>query len=237
MATSTPKNRVWSFENTPSGRPCADLDLSWENAMGSVQYTYQIASGRAEWLSRDPLGERVGPNLYQYVSNNPVYFVDPLGLDGQFSGMFTSSNNQGYSQISNYYQGTPPNSSNFTGPSGQNFSAPPGTDFNSVYQAGQNNGTAGIPDALGHFGSFDFQRNMGNGRCQDNTYYRNYAYASNYAVGVYMNGAGYSLSDTIAIASAFGQTMSSNAGAAAQTQGWTDGWNAAQSGNPNGGKH
>jgi hypothetical protein len=79
-ATSTPKTRVWSFENTPSGRPCADLDLSWENAMGSVQYTYRNASGRAEWLSRDPLGEGVGSNLYGYVSNNPVNFWDPLGL-------------------------------------------------------------------------------------------------------------------------------------------------------------
>jgi RHS repeat-associated protein len=49
---------------------------------------YSADLGR--WLSRDPLerstGRRAetlpeGPNLYAYVSNDPVHFVDPLGLD------------------------------------------------------------------------------------------------------------------------------------------------------------
>ena len=78
--TSTPKNRVWGFENTPSGRPAVEPQLSWETATGSVQYTYQIASGRAEWLSRDPIAERGGINLYAYVMNDPLRFIDPLGL-------------------------------------------------------------------------------------------------------------------------------------------------------------
>ena len=30
------------------------------------------------WLNRDPLGERGGLNLYGYVENNPMSFVDPL---------------------------------------------------------------------------------------------------------------------------------------------------------------
>jgi hypothetical protein len=79
--TSTPKNRVWGFANTPSGRPCANLDLSWETAIGSVQYTYKIASGRAEFLSRDPLGFKAGPNMYTYVQQNPWTHFDPEGLD------------------------------------------------------------------------------------------------------------------------------------------------------------
>ena len=32
------------------------------------------------WISRDPIGERGGINLYGYVGNNSLYWVDPLGL-------------------------------------------------------------------------------------------------------------------------------------------------------------
>lgn len=36
---------------------------------------------QGKWLSRDPVGENAGTNLFAYVGNNPVSFVDPLGLD------------------------------------------------------------------------------------------------------------------------------------------------------------
>jgi RHS repeat-associated protein len=32
------------------------------------------------WLSRDPIGEMVGPNLHAYASNNPINFFDRYGL-------------------------------------------------------------------------------------------------------------------------------------------------------------
>jgi RHS repeat-associated protein len=34
------------------------------------------------WLSRDPIGEKGGINLYGYLGNDPVDGIDPLGLDG-----------------------------------------------------------------------------------------------------------------------------------------------------------
>jgi len=34
----------------------------------------------ARWLTKDPIGERGGLNLYGFVGNNPVSYVDILGL-------------------------------------------------------------------------------------------------------------------------------------------------------------
>ncbi len=45
---------------------------------------YDAELGR--WLSRDPIGEAGGINLYWYVANNPVNASDPLGLWTSGSG-------------------------------------------------------------------------------------------------------------------------------------------------------
>src|SRR5205823_10578268 len=55
------------YYHAPSG-----LDLTLYRA-------YSPVLGR--WLSRDPIGESGGLNLYGYVFNNPVNLDDPLGLD------------------------------------------------------------------------------------------------------------------------------------------------------------
>jgi RHS repeat-associated protein len=39
-----------------------------------------VPGGPTRWLTRDPIGERGGLNLYGFVSNNPVSYVDPYGL-------------------------------------------------------------------------------------------------------------------------------------------------------------
>lgn len=36
---------------------------------------------KGRWLSRDPIGEEGGYNLYGFVENDGVNFIDPLGLD------------------------------------------------------------------------------------------------------------------------------------------------------------
>jgi RHS repeat-associated protein len=52
-----------------------------------VHYEYRVydpASGR--WLSRDPIGEAGGENLYGFVGNDPVNRVDPDGRDSTTLG-------------------------------------------------------------------------------------------------------------------------------------------------------
>ena len=48
------------------------LNLTWFRA-------YKPDLGR--WISRDPLGEAEGPNLFAYVDNDPLSWLDPLGLE------------------------------------------------------------------------------------------------------------------------------------------------------------
>jgi hypothetical protein len=52
------------------------LVLAWLTA-GSCQAFYNPETGR--WLSRDPIGERGGPNLQVQVQNDPIGKIDALG--------------------------------------------------------------------------------------------------------------------------------------------------------------
>ncbi|MBI4748153.1 MAG: hypothetical protein HY774_06665 [Acidobacteria bacterium] len=55
------------------------LNLTWYR-------TYSPELGR--WLSRDPIGEEGGINLYGYVENRVIDSIDPEGLQGKGSGPF-----------------------------------------------------------------------------------------------------------------------------------------------------
>ncbi|GAA5265812.1 hypothetical protein ACOSOMT5_P2239 [Acidiphilium sp. MT5] len=86
------------------------------------------------------------------------------------------------------------------------FFMPPNASFQEEFQAGQSSGLNGatwyaenaaiLGAAVGWGGNFDYQRN-------GSTLYLQYANASNYGVGVYMAGAGYSLQETMSIAGSF----------------------------------
>lgn len=117
----------------------------------------------------------------------------------------------------------------YKAPDGTKFKAPPGgkeSIFCRVYKASKTNGGDLIlmDHDIGHFGTFDFQRDSVNRR-----FIKEYVDASNFAVGVYMNAAGYSLEDTVRI----GSTYPSNASPedkAKQHRMWINGWQAAASG-------
>jgi hypothetical protein len=81
------------------------------------------------------------------------------------------------------------------------------------------------------YGTFDFQRNGGRGMKSgnlDNIFYSAYTDASNYAVGVYLNGAGANLWETLAIAKLAADSGSKNAGSPALGRWQTLGWKAAE---------
>lgn len=76
-----------------------DLDAS----AGYTGHAYHVPSGlhltmfraydaqTGKWLSRDPMREAAGINLYGYVGNDPVNAVDPLGLATLSLGVSASS--------------------------------------------------------------------------------------------------------------------------------------------------
>ncbi len=118
-------------------------------------------------------------------------------------------------------------------PEGRTFYAPPDADFYDVYEAGRANSEQDpiqIWRDVGHFGRFDFQRQGSKNRFINDLFFSEYTNASNFAVGVYMNAAGFSLEQTKNIAGLFARFRSSNPGDLERTSWWIDGWYAADSG-------
>src|SRR5271168_2531030 len=91
-----------------------------------------------------------------------------------------------------------------------NFHAPPGFDLNAIIAAGRAGGANPFAAlrAVGHGGTFDFQRSVSGG---NTTFYSGYTDASNIAVGAYLYGAGFSNGQASFISNSFANTMSSNA--------------------------
>jgi RHS repeat-associated protein len=57
-------------------------------ATGLVYYGYRSYSPQlGRWISRDPIEERGGTNLYGMVGNDAVNAVDVLGMDRKIVGL------------------------------------------------------------------------------------------------------------------------------------------------------
>ncbi len=53
----------------------------YDQQTGFLYYGYRFNSPfLGHWITRDPIGERGGINLYQFVGNNAINFMDPFGL-------------------------------------------------------------------------------------------------------------------------------------------------------------
>lgn len=84
------------YYNDPYGqqtRLTGTIDSSFQYAsyyyhQRSMQYltaTRPYSASLGRWVSRDSIEEGDGPNLYTYVGNDPVNWVDPLGLAASMS--------------------------------------------------------------------------------------------------------------------------------------------------------
>ena len=49
------------------------------NAQATIYQARPYDPNLQRWITRDPIGEQGGINLYGFVGNNPISFVDPLG--------------------------------------------------------------------------------------------------------------------------------------------------------------
>ena len=72
---------------------------------GLVDFGYRYyAPGLGNWMSRDPLGEAGGLNLYGYVGNDPVNMMDADGLVSNHVSPMVIAGNQQYMQ--SFFEGT-----------------------------------------------------------------------------------------------------------------------------------
>jgi RHS repeat-associated protein len=66
---------------SPTGNRFLFTGREWFSELGLQDNRHRYYHpGIGRWLSRDPIGERGGLNLYAYAGNSPTAFTDPFGL-------------------------------------------------------------------------------------------------------------------------------------------------------------
>ena len=77
----TGKNRVWDFFELSNKTHPAKRRQPAQPRRKIRPTAMKSASGIPYWPSRDPIGENGGLNLYGFVGNSPIRFIDRIGLD------------------------------------------------------------------------------------------------------------------------------------------------------------
>ena len=113
-------NVAATYQYDPFGRPRGPVNTlsqpmqfstkPYDGKTGLSYYGYRYyvpALGR--WLTRDPLGEAGGINLYGFVGNNPMNFLDPFGLEKLIVWVPANTHNDLHDGVGNslpYYHDT-----------------------------------------------------------------------------------------------------------------------------------
>jgi hypothetical protein len=210
----------------------ASAAKSWNGGQVSLAAIKLVQMGL-----RDPTGD---PGYAQRMAKIEKYNPNHVPAGNPDGGQFTSANyvpsvsatidrtgdDGNYSVV----RTRPTDAVEYTAGDGTTFYAPPDADFSEMYSYGESLEGDPVPllllridQACGQGGIYDFQRS-------NKSLYVKYENASNYGVGVLLNGAGLSWEQTEAFGQAYADAKSSQSHSQTRIDWWQRGWNDAQSG-------